>query len=267
MFVRKAIMAGALLLGLAACGDQPEPTDNETTEYSARQYMQAVNDIARMDDRQFDDARKPGDLLAFARIDKGDVVGDYIMGSGYLTRLLATAVGADGKVYAFQPEEFIAFRPEYAAEQDAAVAPYSDIDGNPMNVFPLRGPIAEPGWPEPLDTIMTVMNFHDLYIAQMLEGTADAAVQMLYNALKPGGTLVVVDHLAPEGGGVEAADQLHRMDRQMALDALTGVGFVLEAESDLYAQPGDPRDANVFDASIRGNTDQFAWRLRKPDAG
>lgn len=129
MFVRKAIMAGALLLGLAACGDQPEPTDNETTEYSARQYMQALNDIARMDDRQFDDARKPGDLLAFARIDKGDVVGDYIMGSGYLTRLLATAVGADGKVYAFQPEEFIAFRPEYAAEQDAAVAPYSDIDG------------------------------------------------------------------------------------------------------------------------------------------
>lgn len=101
----------------------------------------------------------------------------------------------------------------------------------------------------------------------MLEGTADAAVQMLYNALKPGGTLVVVDHLAPEGGGVEAADQLHRMDRQMALDALTGVGFVLEAESDLYAQPGDPRDANAFDASIRGNTDQFAWRLRKPDAG
>ena len=55
--------------------------------------------------------------------------------------------------------------------------------------------------------------------------------------------------------------------KQMALDALTGVGFVLEAESDLYAQPGDPRDANVFDASIRGNTDQFAWRLRKPDAG
>ncbi len=264
--MRNGIIASVLLLGLTACAEEPQPAGPETADYSARQYMQAINDIARMDDRQYDDARKPGELLAFARIDKGEVVGDYIMGGGYLTRLLATAVGADGKVYAFQPEEFIAFRPEYAAEQDAAVAPYSDIDGNPVNVFPLRGPIAEPGWPEPLDSLITVMNFHDLYIAQMPEGTADQAVQMLYNALRPGGTLVVVDHLAVEGGGVDAADQLHRMDKQMALDALTGVGFVLEAESDLYSRPGDPRDSNVFDPAIRGNTDMFAWRLRKPNA-
>ena len=73
-----------------------------------------------------------------------------------------------------------------------------------------------------------------------------------------------VDHLAQEGGGAEAANTLHRMDRQMALDALTGAGFVLEEESDLYSRPDDPRDANVFDASIRSQTDQFAWRLRKP---
>ena len=265
--MRTAIIAGVLLLGLSACGGEAETADTETAAYSPRQYMQAINDVARVDDRQYDEKRQPGELLAFAQIDKGEAVGDYIMGGGYLTRLLATAVGADGKVYAFQPEEFIGFRPEYAAEQDAAVAPYSDNDGNPVRVVPLRAPIAKPGWPEPLDTIITVMNFHDLYIAQMPEGTADAAVQMLYDALKPGGTLVVVDHLAAEDGGQAAADELHRMDRQIALDALTGAGFVLEEESDLYSRPDDPRDANVFDDSIRGNTDQFAWRLRKPEAG
>ncbi len=265
--MRTAIIAGVLLLGLSACGGDAETADTETAAYSPRQYMQAINDVARVDDRQYDEKRQPGELLAFAQIDKGEAVGDYIMGGGYLTRLLATAVGADGKVYAFQPEEFIGFRPEYAAEQDAAVAPYSDNDGNPVRVVPLRAPIAKPGWPEPLDTIITVMNFHDLYIAQMPEGTADAAVQMLYDALKPGGTLVVVDHLAAEDGGQAAADELHRMDRQIALDALTGAGFVLEEESDLYSRPDDPRDANVFDDSIRGNTDQFAWRLRKPEAG
>lgn len=263
--MRHVLIAGALVLGLAACGGEPETVESETTTYSARQYMQAVNDVARMDDRQYDEKRKPGELLAFAQIDRGEVVGDYIMGGGYLTRLLAMAVGANGKVYAFQPEEFISFRPAYAEEQDAAVAPYADEEGNPVRVFPLRGPIAEPGWPEPLDTIITVMNFHDLFISDMPEGTADAAVQMLYDSLKPGGTLVVVDHLAAEGGGAQAADELHRMDRQVALDALTGVGFELEEESDLYSRPGDPRDANVFDDSIRGNTDQFAWRLRKPE--
>ncbi|MGB3797071.1 MAG: methyltransferase [Alteraurantiacibacter sp.] len=262
--MRNTILAGVLLVGLAGCGGEAQVEETEPPAHSARQYMQAINDVARMDDRQYDDDRQPGELLAFARIDKGEVVGDYVMGGGYITRLLATAVGANGKVYAFQPEEFIAFRPEYAAEQDAAVAPYSDDDGNPVNVFPLRAPIAQPGWPEPLDTIITVMNFHDLFIAQMPDGTADAAVQMLYDALKPGGTLVVVDHLAAQGSGLDVADRLHRMDSEIAMDALTGAGFTLEAESDLYSKPHDPRDANVFDPAIRGKTDQFAWRLRKP---
>ena len=264
MAIRSILCAGVLLAGLGACSSDAPPEESAAQEYTAQQYMQSVNDIARMDDRQYDETRKPGELLAFAQIDKGDVVGDYIMGGGYMTRLLAMAVGANGKVYAFQPEEFIGFRPEYAAEQDAAIAPYADNDGNPTRVFPLRGPIAQPGWPEPLDTIITVMNFHDLFISQLPEGTAEAATQMLFDALKPGGSLIVVDHLAAEDGGVDAADTLHRMDRQLALDTLTGAGFVLEQETDLYSRPDDPRDANVFDDSIRGETDQFAWRLRKP---
>lgn len=263
--MRTAILAGAMLIGLSACGGEADTVESETAEYSARQYMQAINDVARMDDRESDERRQPGELLAFAQIDKGEVVGDYVMGGGYLTRLLAIAVGANGKVYAFQPEEFIGFRPEYATEQDEAVAPYADDTGNPVRVFPLRAPLAEPGWPEPLDTIITVMNFHDLYLTDFPEGTADQAVQMLYDSLKPGGTLVVVDHLAQEGAGAEAANTVHRMDAQLAMDALTGVGFVLEEESDLYSRPDDPRTANVFDDSIRSQTDQFAWRLRKPE--
>ncbi|MCB2066554.1 MAG: class I SAM-dependent methyltransferase [Erythrobacter sp.] len=262
--MRTTILAGAVLLALAACGDN-QPANADTPGYTAAQYTQAITDIARSDDLEADATRLPGELLAFAQIDRGEVVGDYIMGGGYVTRLLATAVGGDGKVYAFQPDEFIAFRPEYATEQNETVRRYSDNDGNPVRVFPLRGPIAHPGWPEPLDTIITVMNLHDLFIPQMPDGTAEAAIADLYAALKPGGTLVVVDHVAPDGGGVEAADQLHRMDRELALAALTQAGFVLEEESDLYARPDDPHTANVFDPSIRGNTDQFAWRLRKPE--
>lgn len=262
--MRKIILAALAATALSACGGSEEATV-EAPQYEAKQYMQAINDIARIDDQQYDEKRKPGELLAFAQIDKGEAVGDYIMGGGYITRLLATAVGADGRVYAFQPTEFIAFRGEYADEQDAAVAPYANDQGEPVSVFPLRAPIAEPGWPEPLDTIITVMNLHDLFIPQMPEGTAEAAIANLYASLKPGGTLVVVDHLAADGGGLEAIDKLHRMDRDMALQALTDAGFVLEEESDLYSRPDDPRDANVFDESIRGQTDQFAWRLRKPE--
>jgi len=251
-------LALTLATTLAACGS-PEPEAPAAPTYSAQQYGNAVNDIARpAADRESDATRKPGELLAFAQIDRGEKVGDYIMGGGYVTRLLAMAVGSQGKVYAFQPQEFIAFRPEYATEQDEAVAPY------PERVTPLRGPIAAPPFPEPLDTIITINNLHDLYGASLPEGTAQQAIAALYAALKPGGTLVVVDHSAADGAGAAAADSLHRMDRQVALDALTAAGFTLEEESDMYTQASDPRTANVFDEGIRGRTSQFALRLRKP---
>jgi predicted methyltransferase len=262
--MRFILFAGAAALMLASCGGDKAAEADAAKEYPVSLYRSAIADIARPQaDRDSDAARKPGELLAFAQIDKGEKVGDYIMGGGYVTRLLATAVGADGKVYAFQPDEFIAFRPEYADEQDAAVAPYADDEGNPVRVVPLRGPVAAPPFPEPLDTIITVMNLHDLYLDAMPEGTASKAIAALHAALKPGGTLVVVDHSARDGSGTSYADTLHRIDRQAAINALTAAGFVLEEESDLYRRAEDPRSANVFDPAIRGKTDQFTLRLRK----
>lgn len=260
-------LAGVLALGLlAGCSGADDAAPAQEEAFAPSRYAAAINDIARpAADKEADAQRKPGELLAFAQIRSGEVVGDYIMGGGYMTRLLAQATGSSGRVYAFQPDEFIAFRPAYAEEQDAAVAPYADNDGNPVRVFPLRGPVAAPAFPEPLDAIVSVMNLHDLYLPAMPEGSADAALAALYAALKPGGRLIVVDHRAAPGSGVAAADSLHRMDEALARAALERAGFVLEAESDLYARPDDPRTANVFDEAIRGKTDQFAWRLRKPD--
>ena len=209
-------------------------------------------------DRDRAAARFPAELLAFAQVSPGEKVGDYMMGGGYWTRLLSNVVGPQGRVYAFQADEFIGFRPAYADEQNAAVA-------GRANVVPVRGPIAAPPFPELLDTIITVQNLHDLYLGAMPAGTADRAVRSLFQALKPGGTLVVVDHSAAPGSGISAANTLHRMERQAAIDALTAVGFRLEAEDDLYTQASDPRTANVFDAAIRGRTDQFTLRFRRPN--
>jgi predicted methyltransferase len=245
----------ALALSLAACipADETVSTTNSPGAYAA-----ALADPQRpAADRDRDAARFPAEILAFANIDRGEKVGDYIMGGGYWTRLLSTAVGPQGRVYAFQPEEFIGFRPAYATEQDAAVA-------GRANVVPLRGPVAAPPFPEKLDTIITVQNFHDLYLGAMPAGTAQRAIGALFAALKPGGTLLVVDHSAAAGSGTSAANTLHRMDRQAAIDALTAAGFVLDGQSDVYSRPADPRTANVFDPAIRGQSDQFTLRFRKP---
>ena len=250
----RILLALPFAVALAACNPAAEPDQpSAKVDYAAA----LVDDTRPAAERDRDAARKPAELLEFAQIERGEKVGDYIMGGGYWTRILSNLVGPQGKVYAFQPEEFIGFRPDYATEQDAAVA-------GRANVVPLRGPIAAPPFPEPLDTIITVQNLHDLFIEQIPAGTGPKAIAALYAALKPGGTLVVVDHSAADGSGTSTTSALHRIDRQAAIDALKAAGFVLEAQSDLYAAPADPRTANVFDPAIRGKTDQFTLRLRKP---
>ena len=224
----------------------------------APNYKAALADPARpAADRERDAARKPAELLAFAGVKPGQKVGDYVMGGGYLTRILAGAVGAKGRVYAFQPAEFIRFKKEYGDDQAAIDAAYANVDA-------VAGPFAAPAFPAPLDTIITVQNFHDLYLKPFPEGTGARASAALFAALKPGGTLVVVDHSAADGSGTTLSDSLHRIDKAAVVAALTKAGFKLEAESDLYRRADDPRTANVFDSAIRGKTDQFTLRFRKP---
>lgn len=241
----------ALLLAVAA-------TPVAAKQAPAPNYKAALADPARpAADRERDAARKPAELLAFAQIKPGQKVGDYVMGGGYVTRLLAAAVGPTGKVFAFQPAEFIKFKAQYGTDQAAVDAAYANVDA-------VAGPFAAPAFPEPLDVIITVQNFHDLYLKPFPEGTGDKASAALFAALKPGGALIVVDHSAAKGSGTTLSDSLHRIDKDAVVAALTKAGFKLEAESKLYGRPADPRTANVFDTAIRGKTDQFTLRFRKP---
>ena len=221
-------------------------------------YAAALADPARpAAERERDATQLPGELLVFAQIDRGEKVGDFIMGGGYLTRILAAAVGPKGRVYAFQPAEFIAFRAQYGEDQKAVDAAYANVDA-------VAGSAPSPAFPVALDTIVTVQNFHDLYLKQAPAGTGARAAANLFKALKRGGTLVVVDHNAPDGSGSALSDTLHRIERKTVIDTMTAAGFKLEAESQLWHQPADPRTTNVFDPAIRGKTDQFALRFRKP---
>jgi predicted methyltransferase len=257
MTVRTLLAASLAALALTGCATMDDGVDDAPT-YTAATYAAALADPSRpADQRARDAARLPGDLLAFAQVARGEKVGDYIMGGGYLTRILAAAVGPEGRVYAFQPAEFIAFRNQYGVDQKTVDAAYDNVDA-------VAGSAVAPAWPEPLDTIITVQNFHDLYNKAAPADSGMRAARALYAALKPGGTMVVVDHSAPAGTGATLSDSLHRIDKQTVIDAFTGAGFKLEAQSDLYAHPADPRTANVFDAGIRGNTDQFTLRFRKP---
>ncbi|MBO9621344.1 MAG: class I SAM-dependent methyltransferase [Sphingomonas sp.] len=208
-------------------------------------------------DKERDAARHPGEILAFAGVKPGDKVADFVMGGGYWTRILAPLVGSTGKVYAYQPAEFIKFRAAYADEQKAAVA-------GRANVVPLSDSLGSFSFAEPLDAIVTVQNWHDLHLKAAPAGFAGTVAKKLYDSLKPGGVLLVVDHVANADPGFAAPDSLHRIDPAAARAEIEAAGFRFDGELPLLRNAADPHTAKVFDPAIRGKTDQFVYRFRKP---
>jgi len=245
----RSLIIAALLLGapIAATAQSVSPAIEAALADPARPAA----------DKARDAARKPGEILAFAGIKPGDKVADFIMGGGYFTRVLAGTVGDKGHVYAYQPAEFIAFRADYGKEQDEAVA-------GRKNVTPSRGKLGEIAFPEPLDAIITVQNYHDLHLKAAPPGAAAFITKRLYDALKPGGVFLVVDHAAAADPEFKAPETLHRIDPAAARAEIESVGFKFEGELPLLRNPADPHTAIVFDPAIRGKTDQFIYKFRKP---
>ena len=218
----------------------------------------ALADKARPEaDVKRDAARHPGELLAFAGVKPGDKVADFMMGGGYFTDILSPAVGPKGKVYAYQSSEFIAFRAAYGDEQKTAVAGRD-------NTVALTGPLSAAGLPDGLDLVLTVQNYHDLHLKPFPPGTAAGVNAQVFKALKPGGVYLVVDHAAAAGAPVTVADTLHRIDPAIVKQEVTAAGFKFEGESPILRDSADDHTVNVFGPAIRGKTDQFVYKFRKP---
>ncbi|MGH6782753.1 MAG: class I SAM-dependent methyltransferase, partial [Phenylobacterium sp.] len=120
------------------------------------------------------------------------------------------------------------------------------------------------GFPEPVDIIFTAQNYHDFHL-KSLKLDVPAVNRSLYAALKPGGVLFVIDHVASAGSPIDVADTLHRIDPAVARREIEAAGFKFVGESPVLRNPADPHTANVFDPAIRGKTDQFVYKFQKPN--
>ncbi len=247
---RSVLLAFAAALALSSTAQAQTPP--QAGDYAAA----LAADVRTAEDRARDGARHTAETLAFARVAPGQKIADMIIGGGYFTRAFAAAVGPEGHVTAWQPEEFIAFEDSYGEAATAADAL--------ANVDAVRSPIGAPEFPAGLDLVFTAQNYHDLHMGMFPEDTAAKVNAAVFEALKPGGLYVVIDHHAAAGSGLSAADGLHRIDIEQVKREVEAAGFVLDGESDLLARADDPLSANVFDPSIRGRTSQFMLRFRKP---
>jgi predicted methyltransferase len=208
-------------------------------------------------DRKLDAARKPAAVLDFASVKPGTVVGEYMPGRGYFTRVLAEAVGRDGRVHAYVPEEIVRMVPDYLVAARAVAAEHP-------NVTVRTGPTGAYAADSALDVVLTVQNYHDLHTRYAPPNVSPAFNASVFKALKPGGLYVIVDHRATAGSGTTLSDRLHRIDPEAVRREVEAAGFVFEGASEILANPADARTMSVFDPSVRGATDQFALRFRKP---
>jgi len=246
----------SLLLGLATLSlAVAAPAVAQTSA----QVAAAVVDPKRpADDTARDANRKPAEMLAFAGIGPGDKVADIVPAGGYFTRLFAVAVGPTGAVYAYVPKELIEkYQGPSIQGANALAAAYP-------NVKPLSQPMAAFDPPEKLDVVFIAQNYHDMHtpiIGSLNMATVNKAV---FNALKPGGLYVLIDHSAPAGSGLRDVNTTHRIDAEALKAEVLAAGFTLDGQSEALRNPADDRSKNVFDPAIRGKTDQFVFRFKKP---
>jgi predicted methyltransferase len=146
---------------------------------------------------------------------------------------------------------------DFAAKPRALAA-----DPNYGNVSVLEISFTQLTTPEPVDLYFTAQNYHDLHNFPGLD--IAAFNKAVFDSLKPGGLYVVLDHSAEAGSGVRDTATLHRIDPDAVKKEVSAAGFVFVASSSVLANAADPRTANVRDPSVRGKTDQFILKFRKP---
>lgn len=224
---------------------------------SAPAYVTAaIADPARpKEDRADDVARAPADTLVFAGVQPGMVVGELFPGGGYFTRLIGDVVGPKGKVLGL---ENAGWKDAVEADRKLLAEPRRgnvSLDVAPFGQFKLA---------ENVDLFWITQNYHDLKIAKY--GAVDMAAfnKQVFEALKPGGVYLVLDHQANPGTTLEQIAVLHRIEKAQVIAEVTAAGFKLAGEGKFLNRPADDHTKPIFDKAIQGKTDQYALKFVKP---
>lgn len=250
MKMRHALLA--LLIGFAPAVVQAAPAAVAEAVAGAGRPADAI---------AMDASRRPADVLAFLGLNQGDRALDVMTGGGYYAELMGRAVGSGGGVTAWEPANFY---------DDKAKAALAALTKRVPNVELLVSPVDQLSLPAGrFDFVLLHLNYHDLYweSAQYkfprLE--PDAVLKTIYQSVKPGGIVGIIDHVAAPGGETRTvADKLHRIDPMVIRADLERAGFVLDGSSDLLRNAADDHSKLVFDPAVRGKTDRIIYRFRRP---
>src|SRR5581483_1900764 len=247
MRIHAACAASILLaLALAACAG---PRASQAPDYAAIVAAPDRSDA----DRQTDRRRDPATLLLFTRARPGMKVLDMGAGGGYSTELLARAVAPTGVVYAQDsPDVSPRAKERFEARMKTPAM---------KNVVRLERPFDDPARPgvHDVDLITFFFFYHDTTYMAVDRARMNRA---LFDALKPGGVLVIADHSAKPGDGTSVGKSLHRIEEGTLIREVEAAGFRLVERGEFLRHPEDPRDTPVFRPKVP--VDEFVLKFGKP---
>lgn len=263
-------MRASILLALASCALVVAPTAAAVASSAAASaaetapdFQAAVSDPGRDEaDIKLDDSRKPAEVLAFMGLETGDAAVDIFAGGGYYSEIMGRVVGPDGSVVAVNAPQF--------TTSDQSKAKWAGVTDRQPNVTMISSQLPDytPA-PDSIDFAMMHLVYHDFYweSEKFKFEKMDPAVVLsnLYAGMKPGGIVAVIDHAGMPGDTRAVVEKTHRIDPATVRADFLAAGFVLDGESDMFANPDDDLEKNVFDPAVRGKTSRFAMRFRKPE--
>ena len=213
------------------------------------------------DNVKLDAGRKPAQLLQYLGLKPGMKVLDLFGGNAYWAEIEAPVVGPKGHVTVWQPTQF------YREKTKASFAAFA---AKHPNVSIVTSPFEAPNLPANYaDFVILNDNYHDVYWQNEKYGIPrmdpDAFLKAVYAAMKPGAVIGVIDHVAtPNDDARATVEKYHRIDPEVVKADFKRAGFVLAGSSDMLRNPADPHNADPFDESIKGKTDRFVFKFRKP---
>lgn len=253
------LSAAALAAPLIAKPAMHKPMAHKAKAAIPVDYSAMLSDPLRSDDmRKLDEGRMPAAVLAFTGVKPGQKVLDFVAGGGYYSLLLARAVGPTGMVTAANPP---GENNAKAWEPFAGKVPQMNVVVSEIAAMKFA--------PRSLDLIFTNLNYHDLYWESEKYKFPRVEVPPVlagwFAAVKRGGHVVIIDHTGPAGGDPrEVAERLHRIDPERVKADMKAAGFVLESESNVLRRSEDDHSKLVFDPLVRGKTDRFMLKFRRP---
>jgi predicted methyltransferase len=264
--MKRIVASLVLTFATLACSQQesePSAGSADSGHVDPSVYAAAVATTSRPEaDLSRDAGRKPADVLEFFGIVPGMSVLDLFSGGGYYAEILSYLVGPDGHIVAHSNSAYLNF------VGDEFKARHADNRLANVDVLMAENNELELDTSQ-FDAILMVLSYHDSYWVAPDNNWLKINVPQLhaemFNSLKPGGILGVIDHYAEAGSPRETGGTLHRIDRGIVIAELENAGFVLDAKSDLLRNMEDDHSVGVFDPSVRGKTDRFVLRFKKPE--